>query len=106
MRAAVWAHRLGRGDAFAGAAFHAAFADGADLADPVVLARVAASAGLPAAELGPAVAAPEVKDELRARTDAAIALGVGGVPTVIVTERLFYGDDELEAAAAALAARR
>jgi 2-hydroxychromene-2-carboxylate isomerase len=43
-----------------------------------------------------------VKDALRAATDEAIALGVPGVPTVAVGERLFWGDDALEDAAAAL----
>ena len=42
------------------------------------------------------------KDRLRAATDEAYALGVRGVPTVAVGDRLFYGDDRLEEAAAAL----
>jgi 2-hydroxychromene-2-carboxylate isomerase len=44
-----------------------------------------------------------VKDELRALTDSAHALGVSGVPTVAVGDELFWGDDRLEEAAAALA---
>ena len=35
-------------------------------------------------------------------TDAAIARGVTGVPTVAVGDALFWGDDRLEDAAAAL----
>jgi 2-hydroxychromene-2-carboxylate isomerase len=99
MRAAVWAERRGRADAFARAAFRRAFAAGADLADLAVLAEIGASVGLPADELEAAIADPAVKDELRARTDAAFALGVRGVPTLRVGRELFYGDDRLEAAA-------
>jgi 2-hydroxychromene-2-carboxylate isomerase len=43
-----------------------------------------------------------VKDALRAATDEAIALGVAGVPTVVIGDQLFWGDDKLEEAAAAL----
>jgi 2-hydroxychromene-2-carboxylate isomerase len=100
MRAAVWAGREGRGDAFARAAFRRAFADGADLTDVAVLAEVATCVGLDGAALPAAIAAPGVKDELRARTEAAIALGVRGVPTLAVAGRLVYGDDRLEDARA------
>jgi 2-hydroxychromene-2-carboxylate isomerase len=43
-----------------------------------------------------------VKDELRAVTGDAHARGVFGVPTVAVGAQLFWGDDRLEEAAAAL----
>lgn len=38
---------------------------------------------------------PEVKAELRAATDAAIAAGVFGVPTMVVDGRFFWGLDAL-----------
>jgi len=38
------------------------------------------------------------KARVRAATDAAVARGVAGVPTVAVGERLFWGDDRLEEA--------
>ena len=95
MRAAVWAGRAGRGDAFARLACRRAFAGGADLADVDVLCGVAAEVGLPAAELPGAIAAADVKDELRARTDEALAQGVRGVPTLAIDGRLVYGDDAL-----------
>jgi len=41
---------------------------------------------------------PDVKDDLRARTEAAFDLGVRGVPTLAVGDRLLYGDDRLEEA--------
>jgi 2-hydroxychromene-2-carboxylate isomerase len=42
------------------------------------------------------------KDTLRANTDLALSLGVFGVPTVVVGDELFWGDDRLEEAASAL----
>ncbi|HZY16508.1 MAG TPA: DsbA family protein, partial [Ramlibacter sp.] len=49
------------------------------------------------AQLQPArdPAAPEVKSELKANTDAAIAGGLFGVPTCEVDGRLFWGLDAL-----------
>ena len=39
------------------------------------------------------ITASRVKDDLRAATDEAIARGVFGVPTIIVDDRLFWGND-------------
>jgi 2-hydroxychromene-2-carboxylate isomerase len=47
-------------------------------------------------------ASAEVKAELRARTDAALAAGVFGVPTIEVDARLFWGLDALPMLAAYL----
>jgi 2-hydroxychromene-2-carboxylate isomerase len=101
MRAVVWAQQAhGAGDAFTRAAFRAAFAEGADLGDPTVLVAIADRAGLPANGLAAGIADPAVKDALRAATDAAIALGVLGVPTLALDDgRLLSGDDRLEEAA-------
>jgi 2-hydroxychromene-2-carboxylate isomerase len=98
MRAVVWAQQAhGAGDAFARTAFHAAFAEGADLGDHAVLITIADRAGLPATELTEGIVDPTVKDALRAATDAAIVLGVRGVPTLALDDgRLLFGDDRLE----------
>jgi 2-hydroxychromene-2-carboxylate isomerase len=100
MRAIVWAQRThGAGDTFTRTAFRAAFAEGADLGDVAVLTDIADRAGLPAAELTEGIADPAVKDALRTATDAAIALGIRGVPTLALDDgRLLFGDDRLEEA--------
>jgi 2-hydroxychromene-2-carboxylate isomerase len=46
---------------------------------------------------------PDVKEAVKDATDAAIELGVFGIPTVQIGDELFWGDDRLEEAAAALA---
>ena len=61
-------------------------------------------AGLDREAVRAGIDSPEIKDRLRAQTEAALTRGVAGVPTVAVGDRLFWGDDRLEDAAAALAA--
>jgi 2-hydroxychromene-2-carboxylate isomerase len=87
--------------AFSLAAFRQAFAAGRDLseADNVLLAAAAAEIH-PRALLG-AIERDAIKVRLREATDRAGDLGVVGVPTVVVGEEVFWGDDRLEEAAAA-----
>jgi 2-hydroxychromene-2-carboxylate isomerase len=49
-------------------------------------------------------ASEEVKNELRAATDQAIAQGVFGVPTMVLDQRLYWGLDALPMLRSALAA--
>jgi 2-hydroxychromene-2-carboxylate isomerase len=100
MRAATWATRLGAGEPFALAAYRRAFVDGVALTLNA-LAEVADRVGLSGGHLRAAVADPEIKAALRATTDA-WSTGVSGVPTVRVGDALYYGDDQLERAAAAV----
>ena len=102
MRCAVAAWRRGAGRAFLLAALRLGFVDGRDLSDRAAVADAASAAGIEGEALLAAAATPAVKAALRARTDAAIALGVRGVPTVVVGDQAFWGDDRLEDAARAL----
>jgi 2-hydroxychromene-2-carboxylate isomerase len=102
MRAATWAKEHGAARRFADDVYRRQFAEGADIADLAVLAQAADAAGLPGAELAAAIAVPRLKLALRAATDAAWSVGVSGAPCVRVGADVFYGDDRLEDAAAAL----
>lgn len=102
MRCAVAPAERGSARAFLLAALRASFVHGRDLSEPVAVADAASAAGLDAEELLAAASTPAVKDALRARTEAAIALGVRGVPTVLVGAEAFWGDDRLGDAARAL----
>lgn len=84
---------------FALAAFRAAFVDGEDLSTADGLGRAAARAGLDPALLILRAGSREVKDTLRARTDAALARGVVGVPSVTLDGVVHFGDDALDALA-------
>jgi 2-hydroxychromene-2-carboxylate isomerase len=98
MRAATWAQRCGRLEAFARAAFAAQFAHGGDLTDLPLLASCAQAAGLDGDRLTTAIADEEVKQALRRSTESAWEAGVRGVPTLRIGAQLFYGDDQLERA--------
>lgn len=102
MRAGVAACRGGpeAGRAFLLAALRLGFREGVDLSSAEAVARAARTAGIEEEALLAAAATPEVKAALRARTDAAIAAGVRGVPTVVVAGQAFWGDDRLAEAAA------
>ena len=58
-------------------------------------------AGIDERELGVALQDQQVKDATRALTDEAVTAGVFGVPSVLVGEQLFWGDDRLMDAASA-----
>jgi len=102
MRAATAADLAGAGRAFLLAALRVAFRDGRNLEDRDAIADAARAAGLDGDELLAATADPAVKARLRERTEQAVALGVTGVPSVAVRGEVFWGDDRLEQAAAAL----
>jgi 2-hydroxychromene-2-carboxylate isomerase len=101
-RAMMVAERQGRLQPFATAAMRAQFQGGERLDDPDVLTRAADEVGLDAAGLIEATSTAVIKDALRARNDEAVALGVFGVPTVVIGDQLFWGDDRLDDAAAKL----
>jgi 2-hydroxychromene-2-carboxylate isomerase len=103
MRCATWAAQQGRVAAFARSVFEREFGDGADICDVSVLRKCADAAGLDAERMLAAIETAAVKDALRSATDAAWRAGVRGVPSVRIGESIFYGDDQLELAAAALA---
>jgi 2-hydroxychromene-2-carboxylate isomerase len=103
MRCATWACERGRGEAFARAVFERQFVEGEDIADLEMLLACARDAELDAEALRGELGRSAVKDSLREATDRAWDAGVRGVPTLRVGESLFYGDDQLELAAEALA---
>ncbi len=106
LRAALVAERHGLLKAFSLAAYDQGFVHGRQLRDVDVLAEAAQEAGLDEAAVREGVQDPEIKDELRARTDAAIAEGITGIPTIVLAGgETFWGDDRVEDAARAAAGR-
>ena len=85
---------------FALAAMRLAFLEGADLGEPAAVAEAARRVALDPEEVAQGAPRPEVKERLRTETDGAHALGVIGVPSVVVGDEVFWGDDRLEQAAA------
>jgi 2-hydroxychromene-2-carboxylate isomerase len=77
--------------------FRHVWCTGEDAADPARLSSLAA-------QLAPArePTDPAVKQALQAHTDEAIALGVFGVPSFVVDDKVFWGQDALPMLAAYL----
>lgn len=74
--------------------YAASWARGEDVTDRRVLESIAIEVGLGASAVEDAESA-ENKARLRAQTDAAIAAGAFGVPTVIADGEIFWGTDAL-----------
>jgi 2-hydroxychromene-2-carboxylate isomerase len=88
------------------ALFNAYWAQDQDISDPAVVKEVATSVGLDGPRLVERAESPEIKDALRANTDAALAAGAFGAPTFVVHPKdrapsLFWGSDRMELAARA-----
>jgi 2-hydroxychromene-2-carboxylate isomerase len=75
------------------ALFRATWGGGDGVETPEKVARAATSVGLDGEALVARTAEPEGKQRLREATDAALAAGVFGVPTMIADSELFWGYD-------------
>lgn len=75
------------------AVFDALFTTGADPEDPQLWQRLCTQLQCPDADRR--IAESSVKQALRDNTEQALALGVFGVPTVLIDGRLFWGADAL-----------
>jgi 2-hydroxychromene-2-carboxylate isomerase len=102
LRAALVAEELGRLREFSLAAYRRGFGQGRDLTDLDVVLDAAEEADLDRVRVGEGVERPEIKERLRRVTDEARELGVTGIPTVYTGRELYWGDDRLGDAAAAL----
>ena len=100
MRAATYAKEIGRAPSFSLAAFRQAFAAGRDLTEPDNVLLAAAAAEMHPRAVLSAIERDSVKRKLREATELAGDLGVRGVPAIVIGERVFWGDDRLEEAAA------
>ncbi len=105
-RAMLHAEREGRLEPFALAAMRLAFLEGGDLGQRAVVQEAGQRAGIDPGAVERATQDEALKAESRARVEEARVLGVFGVPTVVVGDELFWGDDQLEAAASAATRRR
>jgi 2-hydroxychromene-2-carboxylate isomerase len=81
-------------DALIDALFQAVWVRGLHVSETAVVESVANEIGLPGATLVAKAQMPEVKNQLRSQTDAAIARGVFGVPSMEVGDELFWGYDD------------
>jgi 2-hydroxychromene-2-carboxylate isomerase len=95
MRGAVAAEELGCAPAYIEAMMAGMWEQGLKMDDPEVWAGALTAAGLDAAALGAAVQDAEVKAGLIAKTEAAVARGVFGIPSFFLGDQLYFGKDRL-----------
>jgi 2-hydroxychromene-2-carboxylate isomerase len=76
--------------------YRAYWVENRPISSPEVISEVVRAAGHDPAQVLRRIEDPAVKDDLRARTEQAIGLGIFGVPTWIVDgEHLYWGQDRL-----------
>lgn len=105
MRGAVVAAEEGYLERYSDAAFAGMWRDGRKMDDEGAIAGVLRDAGLDDRHILARIAENEVKQRLKAWTDAAAARGVFGAPTFFVGEEMFFGQDRLDLVEDALAGR-
>ena len=85
---------LGSDSAAIGVIFDHIWADGQDGQDPDSLGRLTEK--LMIDDLAAVTGDAAVKDQLRLNTEAAVSNGVYGVPTFLIEDQIFWGDDMFE----------
>ena len=87
--------------------YTAYWVEGRGPSEEATLREVLAGAGQDVPGVLAAIARPEAKDDLRRRTDEAIALGIFGAPAFVVDgARLYWGQDRMHFVEADLTGRR
>ena len=86
----------GRGVQFAEMLLRAVWEEGIDIASPEAIGAAVSAAGFDAADLLARAQSDEVKQGLVANTDAAVARGAFGIPTIWVDgTEMFFGKERL-----------
>lgn len=88
------------GPEFVRAIYRANFADDRDIGTPEVVADVLTGLGIDAGPVLERASTAAAKEQLRANTDEAVAVGIFGAPSFVVDGELFWGSDRLDAALA------
>ena len=82
--------------AFARSVYTSAFGEGRNVLDRDVLARLLTTVGAEADSIMAAITTDEVKEKLKAATQAAVDRGVFGSPSFMVGPELFWGHDRID----------
>jgi len=104
LRATLAAEELGQADAAVRAIFNAYWGQGLPLSTPADVVAVLSAAGVSASGLLERIDAAELDTALDAGTDAAVARGVFGAPTMYVGDEMFFGNDRFDFVRASLGA--
>ncbi|AET92283.1 2-hydroxychromene-2-carboxylate isomerase [Caballeronia cordobensis] len=95
MRGAIFAEREGFLDRYSDAVFDAMWGRPRNMSDPGVIGEVLQAADLDVARIVAATQDAQIKEKLKADTQAAIERGVFGAPTIFLGKQLFFGQDRV-----------
>jgi 2-hydroxychromene-2-carboxylate isomerase len=106
MRGCLWLEPQGKLVAFARAAFEAYWGRDWDISADAVLSGLCDQLGIDSAAFFAGIAAPAVKEKLRANTDELMRRGGFGTPTMFLDgDDMYFGNDRLPLLGASLARR-
>ena len=94
--AALWADDHGDGETFRRSVYRAYFAEGLNIGNADVLARLAAGAGLDDGALRSSLAAGEYADRVQEQFEYARTAGITGVPAYVAGNYLMVGAQSYE----------
>lgn len=95
MRGMVAAQHLGVADAYVDTVLAGMWEAGDKMDDPAVFLARLNNAGLDGQRLIDLSNTPDIKAELVANTEAAVARGVFGIPTFFIGDEMFFGKERL-----------
>jgi len=79
-------------------AYRARWVDGDDVSQPSIVHGLLERAGLDADACLEKARSPELDQRLNAVTEDAMTLGVFGIPTIVIADRVIWGNDQFEMA--------
>ena len=96
MRAAIAAQRLDCAQTFINAMYDAVWVQEKNMGDTEVVVAALTAHALDAQALLALSQDPEIKAELIANTEAAVARGIFGTPTFFMEDQMYFGQDRLD----------
>ena len=96
MRAATAALGQNYFDTYINAVYDAVWVNGENMGELDVVAKVLSDAGLDAEKIISGTQNPEVKAALISNTEAAVARGCFGAPTMFIGDDMFFGQDRMQ----------
>ncbi|MCZ6828527.1 MAG: 2-hydroxychromene-2-carboxylate isomerase [Gammaproteobacteria bacterium] len=104
MRGAIAAHRLDCFERYVDVVYRGVWTEGKNMGEKAIVIEVLSAAELDAEAILAKAAEDEVKTSLIANTDAAVARGVFGAPTMFLDGEMYFGQDRLDFVEAVLKA--
>lgn len=96
MRGAIVAQEDGLLDQYADAVYRAIWVEGKNMGEADVIGATLSGAGLDAAHFIQSIQRQDIKDQLKANTEDAVARGAFGAPTYFIDGEMHFGQDRLD----------